>query len=322
MSIEEVLGLAGKSSSFVVPRAPPAYLQLERQELASRAQAARELLGHCQLCARRCGVDRLTSNTGICRTGLRAAVASCGPHGGEERPLSGRYGSGTIFFARCNLRCRFCQNFSLLREDAGYEATPAELAGLMLRLQRLRCHNINLVSPSHVVPQCLAALTIAAEMGLRLPLVYNTGGYDSLEALSILDGVVDIYMPDMKYGSREAALRYSGAGDYVEVNRAVVKEMHRQVGDLMFDREGLAVRGLLIRHLVLPGGMAASEQVLAFIAQELGTDTYVNIMDQYFPHHEVVGDPLLGRRLKSQEYAGVLAFARDLGLWRLDDRSR
>lgn len=314
--------LADKSSRFVVPRTKPSYLQLPRQELASRAQEARELLRHCHLCARRCGVDRLAAKTGVCRTGPLAAVASYGPHGGEERPLSGRRGSGTIFFARCNLRCRFCQNFSLLRDGGGYEVTPAELARFMVHLQSLGCHNINLVSPSHVVPQCLEALVIAVEKGLRLPLVYNTGGYDCLQALAILDSVVDIYMPDMKFGDHGAAQRYSGAGDYVEVNRAAVKAMHRQVGDLVMDREGIAVRGLLIRHLVLPEGAAASEQVLEFIASELGPDTYVNIMNQYSPQHEVVGDPVLGRRLEPREYAQVLAFARDLGLWRLDDRRR
>jgi putative pyruvate formate lyase activating enzyme len=277
---------------------------------------------HCQLCARQCGADRLAARTGTCRTGPLAAVASYGPHRGEERPLVGRYGSGTIFFARCNLRCRFCQNFSLLGDEAGFEVTPEELARFMLHLQSLGCHNINLVSPSHVVPQCLEALVVAVEKGLRLPLVYNTGGYDCLQALSLLDPVVDIYMPDMKFGDNEAARRYAAAADYVEVNQAAVKEMHRQVGDLVMDRGGVAVRGLLIRHLVLPGGAAGSEQVLEFIVSELGPDTYVNIMDQYFPHHEVVGDPVLGRRLESREFAKVVARARELGLWRLDDRRR
>ncbi|MEW6522837.1 MAG: radical SAM protein [Bacillota bacterium] len=312
--------MANKFRDFVVPPADPCYLELDTGELRSRAQAAMDLMEACQVCARRCGIDRRDVKTGVCRTGMRAVVASYGPHRGEERPLSGTNGSGTIFFARCNLRCKFCQNFDLVCEDAGREVTAPELAAIMLRLQGLQCHNVNLVSPSHVVPQCLEALAAAVDKGLRLPVVYNTGGYDSLESLKLLESVVDIYMPDMKYGDNEAAQRYSGVSDYLEVNQAAVKEMHRQVGDLVVDREGIAVRGLLVRHLVLPGDVSGTRQVLEFIRQELGTDTYVNIMDQYFPYHEAIGHPVLGRPLRASEYREAVTQARELGLWRLDHR--
>jgi putative pyruvate formate lyase activating enzyme len=245
-------------------------------------------------------------------------VASYGPHHGEERPLSGSRGSGTIFFARCNLRCIFCQNYELVCEDVGHEVDEQELARIMLVLQQRGCHNVNFVSPSHVVPQILSAVTLAAEHGLSLPLVYNTGGYDSVEMLELLDGVIDIYMPDLKYGDNDAALSYSGIADYVEVNQAAVLEMHRQVGDLVLDEEGIATRGLLVRHLVLPDNAAATDQVLEFIARKLGTDTYVNLMDQYYPHYRAVGHPRLGRPLSAADYRAALATARRLGLTRLD----
>lgn len=245
-------------------------------------------------------------------------MASYGPHHGEERPLSGWRGSGTIFFSWCSLRCVFCQNWEISQGGVGAEVEPAELAAMMLELQAIGCHNINLVTPSHVVAQILEALAIAAEAGLRLPLVYNTGGYDSPEALALLDGVIDIYMPDMKYGDSELAHRYSHVRDYVRVNRAAVGEMHRQVGDLSLDEDGIATRGLLVRHLVLPGDIAGTEEVLTFLAREIGPNTYLNLMDQYRPCHRAADNPPLGRPLAPAEYRRALEVAGRLGLHRLD----
>jgi putative pyruvate formate lyase activating enzyme len=255
-----------------------------------------------------------------CRTGDLAVVGSYGAHFGEEAPLSGRFGSGTIFFGGCNMRCLYCQNWQLSWKNDGREVSAAELAKIMLRLQDEGCHNINLVSPSHVVAQILEALVIAAERGLRLPLVYNSGGYDSPEALALLDGVIDIYMPDIKYGDSDFARKYSKVRDYVEVNDAALKEMHRQVGDLLLDDEGLAVRGLLVRHLVLPSDTAGSDRVLRFLAEEISTDTYLNIMAQSRPCYRAGEKPELDRRPTRQEVARVFELARRYGLHRLDDR--
>lgn len=298
----------------------PGYLRLlETGELDRRVELAWQHLAHCDLCARRCGVDRRRGGKGAaCRTGEQAWVASFGPHHGEERPIRGSGGSGTIFFTWCNLRCVFCQNWEISQRRAGQETSAEGLAAMMLSLQAMGCHNINLVSPSHVVAQILAAVAIAARQGLRLPLVYNTGGYDSLEALSLLDGVVDLYMPDMKWGDAMAALRYSHARDYWEVNRAAVREMHRQVGDLVVDEQGVAVRGLLIRHLVLPGDLANTRGVLEFIAEELSLDTYVNLMDQYYPCYRAHEYPPLDRRLTLAEYRAAVEIARELGLRRVE----
>ncbi len=303
-------------------QAGPRYLQCLRQgTLARRAVEARRHLSACDLCARRCGVDRTQGLAGAaCRTGVLAVVGSYGAHFGEETPLSGRRGSGTIFFAGCNMRCLYCQNWQLSWKNDGREVSATELAGIMLRLQDDGCHNINLVSPSHVVAQVLEALAIAAERGLRLPLVYNTGGYDSPEALALLDGVVDIYMPDVKYGDFDIARKYSKVRDYVEVNRAALKEMHRQVGDLLLDADGLAVRGLLVRHLVLPSDIAGSDRVLRFLADEISADTYLNIMAQYRPCYRAGEKPELDRRPTWREVARVFELARRYGLHRLDDR--
>jgi putative pyruvate formate lyase activating enzyme len=245
-------------------------------------------------------------------------VASYGPHHGEEAPLRGWRGSGTIFFAWCNLRCVFCQNWDISQQGMGRAMSPAELAEMMLELQAMGCHNINLVSPSHVVAQILAAVAIAARRGLHLPLVYNTGGYDSLEALALLDGVVDIYMPDMKYADSAIAHRYSHVRDYCDVNRAAVKEMHRQVGDLVLDDRGIAQRGLLVRHLVLPNDLAGTEQVIEFLAREISPATYLNLMDQYRPCYRAAEHPPLDRRLTGPEYHAALAAAHHAGLHRLD----
>jgi putative pyruvate formate lyase activating enzyme len=301
----------------------PAYLRLLRSgELAHRAQDARRHLEDCDLCARYCRVDRLeTARGAVCRTGRRAVVHSAAPHYGEENCLRGRNGSGTIFFSWCNLRCDYCQNWEISWKGHGEEVADKELAGIMLGLQQAGCHNINLVSPSHVVAQILAAVAIAAQGGLHLPLVYNTGGYDSPEALAVLDGVIDIYMPDMKYGDSSLARKHSHIRDYVRANRTAVREMHRQVGDLVLDADGIARRGLLVRHLVLPDGIAGTEQVLGFLAGEISRDTYINLMDQYRPCYKAVGAPALGRALMPEDYGAALEWAQRLGLERLDHRA-
>jgi putative pyruvate formate lyase activating enzyme len=298
----------------------PAYLDLLRSgELEQRARRAVEALAGCDLCARYCRVNRLETIDGaVCRTGRLAVVHSFGAHHGEEGPLRGRYGSGTIFFSGCNLRCVFCQNWEISQKGIGAEVQADALAARMLRLQQSGCHNINFVTPSHVVAQILEAVLIAALEGLRLPLVYNTGGYDSPEALALLDGVIDIYMPDMKYGESGTARRYSRVREYWEVNRAAVREMHRQVGDLSLDPAGVARRGLLVRHLVLPEDLANTERVLAFIAGEISPHTYVNLMDQYRPCYRGSDAPPLDRPLTLREYGQALELARRCGLLRLD----
>ncbi len=298
----------------------PAYLCLARSgELAERARLADAHLTACDLCARYCRVDRHVSVRGaVCRTGERAIVASFGPHHGEEYPLRGWGGSGTIFFGWCNLRCVFCQNWEISQRLSGQEASADELAAMMLDLQQLGCHNVNLVSPSHVVAQVIAAVAIAAERGLRLPIVYNTGGYDSPEALALLDGIVDIYMPDMKWGDAAIGRRYSKCRDYLAVNRAAVREMHRQVGDLECDERGIARRGLLVRHLVLPGGLAGTESVLEFLAREISTNTYLNLMAQYRPAYHAREEPPLDRPVRGSEYREAVEMALRLGLTRLD----
>ncbi|MEA3275551.1 MAG: radical SAM protein [Pseudomonadota bacterium] len=286
---------------------------------ATRVEEALDHLADCDLCPRDCRVDRRTSVEGaLCHTGVKAVVHSYGPHHGEEDPLRGTRGSGTIFFAWCNLRCVYCQNWDISQKGIGRAVSARHLAGMMLELQTLGCHNINLVSPSHVVAQIIAAVAIAAEKGLHLPLVYNTGGYDSPEALGLLDGIVDIYMPDMKYADAENARRYSRARDYVQVNRAAVKEMHRQVGDLVLDESRIARRGLLVRHLVLPGDLAGTAEVARFLARQVSANTYVNLMDQYHPCYRADRYPPLDRSLSPEEYARALADARRAGLHRFD----
>jgi putative pyruvate formate lyase activating enzyme len=297
-----------------------AYIDLHTSgELRARAEHARERERACDLCARYCGVDR-SDRKGGCNTGLHARVASFGPHHGEEDPIRGVGGSGTIFFSGCNLRCQYCQNHDISQAPTGRELDREDLADIMLELQRSGCHNINFVSPSHVVAEILAALDLAAARGLSLPLVYNSGGYDSLEALALLAGVIDIYMPDMKYHDRIIARRYSGIGNYPEVNRAALREMHRQVGDLVIDASGIAQRGLLVRHLVLPNGLSGSTDIIRFLAEQLSVNTYINLMDQYRPAYRIHNDPLLNRPLLSEEYQQAVAFARSMGLVRLDAR--
>jgi putative pyruvate formate lyase activating enzyme len=265
----------------------PAYLKLlENDVLKERVVQSYQRMAACDICAWMCGIDRLSGKLGICKTGDLARVSSYGPHFGEEDPLSGRRGSGTIFFSRCNLRCQYCQNHDISQTDSGHEVEPQDLAVMMLELQSQGCHNINFVSPSHVVPQILVGVLIATQAGLQIPLVYNTGGYDSIESLELLDGVIDIYMPDMKYASAQIARHYSKIPHYPQVNQAAVKEMHRQVGDLQVDKDGIATRGLLVRHLVLPHGLAGTQEITRFLAQEISTNTYLNLMDQYRPAYK------------------------------------
>lgn len=297
------------------------YLDLhEKGILRERAAEAQSRLESCRLCPRECKANRQADQKGFCRTGLRAVVSSYSPHFGEEDPLVGTGGSGTIFFSHCNLLCLFCQNYEISHLGEGQEASPDQLARMMLHLQELGCHNINFVSPSHVVAQILAALPVAIEGGLRVPLVYNTGGYDSLETLHLLDGVFDIYMPDLKFMDGEISYQQCRAKDYPVRAREAIKEMHRQVGDLVVGPDSIAERGLLIRHLVLPGGLAGTRAAMRFLAREVSPDTYVNIMDQYRPCGEAVGQPPLNRRISRKEYEEALNLAVEEGIQRLDRR--
>ena len=300
----------------------PVYSDLlQTGELGRRANQAYQHLQDCDLCARYCHMNRRQTIKGaVCRTGEGAIVNSFGAHHGEEDPLRGWNGSGTIFFSWCSLRCVFCQNWEISQKGRGQEVEPEQLAEMMLQLQSQGCHNINFVTPSHVVAQIIAAVEIAAQQGLNIPLVYNTGGYDSPEALALLDGIIDIYMPDMKYGESRLARQYSKVRNYVEVNFAAVKEMHRQVGDLQLDANGVAQRGLLVRHLVLPANIAGSDKVLAFLAQDISTNTYLNLMDQYYPCYRADEYPLLARPISNAEYKDALKLAEQYGLQRLDRR--
>ena len=291
---------------------------LSSGELRERAERAWGLLHRCRLCPRQCGTARIGDEVGMCRTGRRAVVSSHGPHFGEEAPLVGWGGSGTIFFTHCNLRCVFCQNYDISQLGNGFPVDAAALARIMLALQQRGCHNINLVSPTHVVPQILDALVIAAEAGLDLPLVYNCGGYESLEALALLDGVVDIYMPDAKYADEMTARRLSGVKGYPAANCAALREMHRQVGDLTLDERGVAQRGLLVRHLVLPNGLAGTPEVVSFLARELSARTYTNVMAQYRPCYRAHRFPPLARPVTGEEYLAAVDAARRAGLERLD----
>jgi len=284
--------------------------------LRDRAVRAKRMLSNCTLCPRHCGVDRTAGELGFCGTGDLAVVASYSPHFGEEPPLVGRWGSGTIFFCGCNLGCIFCQNYDISHLKRGSEVSCEELAAMMLALQNRGCHNINFVTPTHVVPQILDALVVARADGLNVPLVYNCGGYESLETLKLLDGVIDVYMPDVKYSDDAVSEALSRAGDYWEVCRAAVKEMHRQVGDLRTDGNGVAASGLLVRHLVLPEGLAGTGAVMRFLAEEISADTYVNVMEQYRPCYRADEDGRLARRISVKEFAEALDDARKHGLHR------
>lgn len=295
----------------------PIYLErLTLSELKSRAEQLRELTRECTLCPRKCKARRLEGKYGVCRTTEQVLVSNAAPHFGEEMPLVGHHGSGTIFFSSCNLKCLFCQNYDISHLRNGFQVTSRQLAEMMLRLQNIGCHNINLVTPTHVVPQIVESLILAIERGLYLPLVFNCGGYESVKTLKLLDGIVDIYMPDIKYSDNETARRYSGAKDYWDVVRPAIKEMHRQVGELNMDKQGIATRGLLIRHLVLPNRLAGSEAVLEFIATELSPHSYVNIMDQYRPAFRAWKIPEISRPITKTEFDVVLSHAREFGLHR------
>ncbi len=300
------------------PQFEPGYLRLRKSgELARRIAAAREILADCTLCPWHCHVNRLEGEKGYCRVGSLPMVSSYGPHFGEERPLVGRRGSGTIFLTYCNMKCIFCQNYDISHLGEGSELPVSELGEMMLSLRRQGCHNINFVTPSHQAAQIIAALPHAIEGGLDVPLVYNCGGYEEPATLRVLDGIFDIYMPDFKYGDSDTALRLSGTPRYVETAREALREMHRQVGDLVVDERGIAVRGLLVRHLVLPEGLAGTRQVMGFIAREISPDTYVNIMDQYRPCFRASAPPM-NRRITPAEFAEAVAIARGEGIRRLD----
>jgi putative pyruvate formate lyase activating enzyme len=304
-------------------RSQPAYLRLyESGELQRRVERARRLLESCTACPRNCRVDRLADKFAVCKTGRHAIVSSYGPHHGEEDCLRGWGGSGTIFIAGCNLRCVFCQNFDISWQVRGTPAPPEKLARMMLEIQAEGCHNINFVTPEHVVPQIVEALPDAIAGGLRLPIVYNTSAYDSMESLELMDGVVDIYMPDFKYWDSENARKYSKAPDYPQVARRTIKEMFRQVGDLVMDEHGIAQRGVLIRHLVMPNDIAGTGEIMRWIAAELSPTTYVNVMPQYYPAGKVSRSEYaeINRRVLPSEYERALADAWRAGLDRLDSR--
>ena len=294
----------------------PAYLRLDRSgELDRRARDLYEVFRNCRLCPRACGVNRLAGELGECRSTSRAKVSSAQAHFGEEPPLVGRRGSGTIFFSNCNLHCVFCQNSEISHDGEGGLVSDEALARLMIGLQQQGCHNINVVTPTHVVPNIVEALRAAIRLGLRVPLVYNCGGYESVEVLKLLDGIVDIYLPDFKYSDAATAEKYSaGAKDYPEVAAAALEEMHRQVGELVMDERGIALRGLMIRHLVLPSNLAGTDKFVQFVAAKLSRSTYVNIMAQYRPAHNSWSYPELTRRITPAEFRQAVTWAREAGL--------
>ncbi|MDH3715769.1 MAG: radical SAM protein [Gammaproteobacteria bacterium] len=313
---------------FLVQDYEPAYLALYRSgELRQRVDQALEELRDCRVCPRNCHIDRLQDEARICRTGRYARVASVFPHFGEEDCLRGWHGSGTIFFAACNLRCVFCQNWDISQSSAGEECTAERIADHMLGLQEQGCHNINFVTPEHVAPQVIEAIAAAVPRGLRLPIVYNTSAYDALNSLSLLDGLIDIYMPDFKFWHRASARRLAKAKNYPEHARAAVHEMHRQVGDLRFGPDRLAKRGLLVRHLVMPGQQDEARAIFEWLAKTVSPDTYLNIMAQYRPQYQVGMQDLknkyrdIDRRPRGQELSVAYATARAAGLWRFDDLS-
>ena len=296
----------------------PAYLQLPPGVLADKVREGEEILKECTLCPRNCRVDRTSGQRGFCKTGDMPFISSYGAHFGEEKPLVGKFGSGTIFMGHCNLGCIFCQNYSISHLGEGVEVSFEKLAEIMLSLQKEGCHNVNFVTPTHQLPMLLRSLLIASEKGLKLPIVYNCGGYESLHVVEMLNGVVDIYMPDLKYTDPAMALKYSKAEGYPEAAKASLKEMHRQVGDLLIDKRGIALRGLLVRHLVLPGGIAGTADVVQFIAEEISKNTYINIMDQYHPCYKAFDHPPLDRRITTEEYAEAVELAEEAGLTRID----
>ncbi|UCG05638.1 MAG: radical SAM protein [Desulfobacterales bacterium] len=301
----------------------PAYIKtFEEGLLGDKIATVHDILSACELCPRRCGVDRLSGETGVCNTGKNAMVSSYNPHFGEEAPLVGSRGSGTIFFTYCNLMCLFCQNYDISHEGYGQEVSAEQIAAMMLALQEQGCHNINFVTPSHVVPHILSAVEIAVQNGLNVPLVYNTGGYDRVETLKVLEGVFDIYMPDFKFWDPEIAQSACEAPDYPEIAREALLEMHRQVGDLIIDDRGIAQRGVLIRHLVLPNGLAGTREVMQFIAAKISPNSYVNVMSQYRPCGRAAEVNGLSSYLPPGDYRQALELARQAGITRLDQPRR
>lgn len=295
----------------------PAYISLyEKGALRERIKALGEMLKECRLCPRVCKVNRVEGQKGYCRAGADLMISSAFPHFGEEAPLVGYHGSGTIFLTHCNLRCLFCQNYDISHLGEGQGATTSDLANYMIGLQRRGCHNINFVTPTHYVPQIMASLPEAIELGLEIPLVYNCGGYESIEVIKLLDGIIDIYMPDAKFSQEGNAARYCNAPDYPQVLQQVLSEMHRQVGDLLLDERGIAYRGVLIRHLVMPNGVAGTQEALSFIADKLSVHSYVNIMDQYRPLYRAGEHSEINRQITYREYLGAIKIAKGEGLHR------
>jgi putative pyruvate formate lyase activating enzyme len=298
----------------------PVYLQSYHNGiLKERVLISKDKLKCCTLCPRHCQVDRLSGEKGICKTGEYALVSSYMPHFGEEAPLVGLHGSGTIFFTHCNLLCNFCQNYDISHQGHGNLVTDRILADMMLSLQALGCHNINFVTPSHVVPQILSALLLAVEDGLSVPLVYNSSGYDLVDTLKMMDGIIDIYMPDFKFWNSEISGMTCDAVDYPEITRNALKEMHHQVGDLVLDQNGIAIRGLLVRHLVMPENLAGTEKIMEFIAKKISENTYVNIMPQYRPYGKAYETPLLNQSITQNEFSSAISMAKKTGIFRLDN---
>jgi putative pyruvate formate lyase activating enzyme len=292
----------------------PRYLNIREEKFDRRIEKAYKLLSSCEVCPRKCGVKRLEGERGFCRSDEEVIVSSYNAHFGEEPPLSGNFGSGTIFFTNCNLKCIYCQNYPISQLRNGNKVSLSELAKIMLALQKRKCHNINLVTPTHFVPQILKSLKLAVKMGLHIPIVYNTSGYDSVNTLKLLDGVVDIYLPDARYADNEIALKYSSAPGYFEIMKKALREMHRQVGDLSLNMMGVAHSGLIVRHLVLPEGLSDTRKIMRFIAREISPHTYISLMAQYFPAYQASQFPLLSRRIKKEEYREAFQAFKEEGL--------
>jgi putative pyruvate formate lyase activating enzyme len=292
----------------------PGYLNIKEEEFDRRIEKAYRLLSSCEVCPHKCRVNRLKGERGFCRSTEEMMISSYNTHFGEEPPLVGNFGSGTIFFANCNLRCVYCQNYPISQLGNGNKVTLQELANIMLALQKRKCHNINLVTPTHFVPQILKSLKLAIKMGLCIPIVYNTSGYDSVTTLKLLDSVVDIYLPDARYADNEIAVKYSSASDYFEIMREALKEMYRQVGDLALDQIGIARSGLIVRHLILPEGLSGTRKIMHFIAREISPHTYISLMAQYFPAYQAGQFPPLSRRIEKEEYKEALQAFKEEGL--------
>ncbi|MBU1727662.1 MAG: radical SAM protein [Candidatus Omnitrophica bacterium] len=294
----------------------PSYLDAYNNgTLAKSTDKAFDLLGSCSICPRKCSVNRLENEIGFCKTGLKPRVCSYMAHHGEEPPISGSKGSGTIFFSYCNMSCAYCQNYEFSQQEEGREVDFNELAGFMIELQNLGCHNINLVTPTHVMPQILKALQIAVSKGLNIPLVYNTGGYEFPEMIKLLDGIVDIYLPDMRYADPETAAKLSMATDYPKYNRSSVKEMHRQVGIAKINDKDIIERGLIIRHLVLPNNLSGTEKTMKFIAQEISKDSFISLMSQYTPYYKAREFKEINRRITVKEYKVAQEIMEECGLY-------